>query len=219
MTRLLIGKKIAMTQIFTEDGEVVPVTAIEAGPCTVVRVKTKEGKDGYNAVQLGFGEVHKSERDDEVRYRMNKPELGHFHRQGTKPFRHLKEFRLTDSEVDQFSPGQIITVADFMAGEVLRIKGKSKGRGYQGVVRRYGFKGSRASHGASHENHRHPGSIGASADPSRVFKGTRLPGHMGNDWITLKKVVLVDVLPDQNLLLLKGSLPGSRGNLIFITAE
>ncbi|WP_287154647.1 50S ribosomal protein L3 [Candidatus Solincola tengchongensis] len=199
----IIGRKIAMTQIFTEDGRVVPVTVVEAGPCTVTQVKTVE-KEGYNAVQLGFGAV--SER------KLNKPLRGHFESKGLEPHRHLAEIRVDDTSAYQV--GQKVTVESFAKGERVDVTGKSKGKGFAGVVKRHGFGGGPGSHGAHF--HRAPGSIGACATPSRVFRGSRMPGRMGGERVTALNLEVVDVKPERNLLLLKGSVPGPKGGLLII---
>lgn len=216
MSRFLLGKKIEMTQIFEEDGKVIPVTVVRTGPCKVVRLKRKDGNDKYNAVQLGFELVHRSEKDDEVRYRMTKPEVGHFKKNGLEPMKALKEFRVTDKELAEYTQGDTLDASIFLAGDKIAVSGNSKGRGCQGVMKRYGFKGSRASHGASHESHRHPGSIGASAWPAKVFKGKKMPGRMGNSKVTLTNLTIVEVMAEENVILIKGAVPGARGSLLEI---
>lgn len=204
MVEGLIGKKIGMTQIFDESGNVIPVTVIQAGPCTVVQKKTAE-RDGYAVVQLGYEEVTKLKR-------VTKPLEGHFQKRGVSPFRVLREFRFDESsaikEGDQFS------VDIFQPGERVDVIGTSKGKGFAGVVKRWGFRGGKASHGSMF--HRAPGSIGASAFPSRVVKGKKLPGHMGNRRVTVKNLTVVRADKEQNLLLVKGAVPGANGGIILI---
>ena len=196
----ILGRKVGMTQIFTDTGEVVPVTVIEAGPCTVTQVKT-ERTDGYNAIQMGFGRVR----------RMNKPERGHL--KDLPPLRELRELRTDD--VDQYQLGQTIDVSVFAVGDSVDITGTSKGRGFAGVVKRHHFKGGPKTHGQS-DRHRAPGSIGATSTPGRVFKGMRGPGHMGNEQVTTQNLQIELVDPDRNLLAVRGSVPGPRGGLVFV---
>jgi len=200
----ILGKKIGMTQIFSENGEAVPVTAIEAGPCPVVQIKN-EAVDGYNALQLGFGQKREN--------LLNKPELGHLKKANIEPVRYLKEFRVDD--VGKFETGQVLDVSIFSPGELVDVRGKSKGRGFTGVVKRWGFKSGRASHG-SEQDLRRPGSIGTSADPSRVFKGRKMPGRLGNKTIAIQNLEVVKTDPDRNLLVIKGSVPGPINGLLVI---
>ncbi len=196
----MIGKKIGMTRIFKEDGTVVPVTAIEAGPCTVTQVKTEE-KEGYNAIQLGFGESR----------RLNKPEKGHLKNMGA--FRHLREFQAGDlSEVEL---GQKVTVEIFEPGERIDVIGTSKGRGFAGVIKRHHFSGGPKTHGQK-DRHRAPGSVGGGTYPGKTWKGQRMAGHMGNARVTVKKLEVVQANPDRNLLLVKGAVPGARNGLLLI---
>jgi large subunit ribosomal protein L3 len=200
----IIGKKVGMTQIFLEDGSIVPATVVEAGPCKVVQKKTKE-KDGYNALQLSF--LTKDPR------RVNKPLLGHFKKSGAEPCYWLKEFRM--EEVEGFEPGQDVTLSLFKAGDVVDVTGLSKGKGFAGVIKRHGFHGFPASRG-THEYFRHGGSVSANSYPAHVFKGKRMPGHHGNQRVTVQNIRVVDVREDQNLILLQGGIPGARNGLIFI---
>ncbi|MFC2027510.1 50S ribosomal protein L3 [Chloroflexota bacterium] len=200
MVNGIVGKKIGMTQIFTEDGTMVPVTAIEAGPCTVTQIKT-EKKEGYNAVQLGFGEAK----------RLNEPEKGHLKKLGA--FKHLREFQMND--VSEVELGQKVTVEIFEPGERVNVVGTSKGRGFAGVVKRHGFAGGPKTHGQK-DRHRAPGSVGGGTYPGKTWKGQRMAGHMGNARITVKKLEIVQANPDRNLLLIKGAVPGSRNGLILI---
>ena len=204
MKAVILGKKIGMTSYYGDDGQVVPCTVIEAGPCPVVQIKTKES-DGYNAIQLGFEE--KSEA------KSNKPKIGHFKKAGVAPMRLLKEFR---DAGDDFALGQNMTVEQFEAGDFVKIVGNSKGKGFQGVMKRHGFAGvGMATHGQK-DRQRHGGSIGQSSYPSRVLKGTKMPGRMGNTRITVKNIEILDVVTDQNLLILKGSVPGGRNSYLEI---
>jgi len=206
MMKAILGKKLGMTQVFDGD-ELVPVTVIEAKSCVIVQKKTKE-KDGYTAVQLGLEEVP----EDKV----TKPLLGHFKKSEIAPRRYLKEIRTED--VDQLKVGEEIKVDVFNKGDLVNVTGISKGKGFQGVVKRYGFKGGPASHGAK-QWHRRPGSIGASSDPSRVFKGKKMPGRMGARKVTVRNLEVVGVEKEQSLLLVKGSVPGKRGSLLVIKAS
>ncbi len=192
-----------MGQIFSEEGKAVPVTIIEAGPCTVTQIKTRE-KEGYDAVQLGFEEV----RED----RLNMPKNGHLKSNGLKPLRHLSEVRVDDP--GSFELGQEFKVDIFSVGDKADISGISKGKGFAGVIKRHGFAGGPASHGAHF--HRAPGSVGQCATPSKVFKGKKLPGRMGHEQVTVLNLEVVDVKPDHNLLLVKGAVPGPQGGLIHI---
>ena len=193
-----------MTGIFSTEGEYIPVTVIQTGPCVVTQVKT-ESTDGYNAIQLGFGEKRAS--------RVNKPMKGHFKKSGEKCFKELKEFKAEDPE--KYSAGQIITAdASFQVGEHVDVVGKSKGRGFSGVVKRHGFHGGPETHGSM--NHRAPGSIGASAWPSRVIKGKRLPGRYGNERTTVKNLEIVDIRPEEHLILIKGAIPGPKSGVVLV---
>jgi large subunit ribosomal protein L3 len=199
----IIGKKVGMTQLFGEKGDVEPVTVIEAGPCTVTEVRTSE-RNGYTAVQLGFG------TNKETRFR--RPVLGQFTKRNLTPARHLKEFRVADAAAYQV--GQSLTVALFEKGEHVDVQGVTKGRGFAGVVKRHKFVAGHASHGPTAG--KQPGSIGASAYPSRVVKGKRLPGRMGGANLTIKNLVVVAVDPEQNLLMVRGAIPGPPNGLVFV---
>ena len=199
----LMGKKLGMTQVYGEKGEVVPVTVIEAGPCTVTEVRTLE-RNGYTALQLGFG-TNKEKR-------FSRPVLGQFKKRNLPPSRFLKEFRFAD--VSAYQPGQKLTVDLFEAGQFVDVQGVTKGRGFQGVVKRYGFVAGHASHGPTHG--RQPGSIGASAFPSRVIKGKRLPGRMGGENLTIRNLKVFAVDAEQNLLLVRGAVPGPTNGLVFV---
>lgn len=198
----ILGKKIGMTQIFDEAGEVVPVTVIEAGPCYVTQIKT-EATDGYNAIQIGFEQI--PER------KLKKPQRGHL--RGLPPLRYLRE--ICTDDVDEYQVGQQIDVSIFEVGQQVDVTGTSKGRGFAGVVKRHGFRGGPKTHGQS-DRHRAPGSIGATSTPGRVFKGLRMAGRMGGERVTVQNLKVVRVDPDRNLLLVKGSVPGRRGGLVLI---
>jgi large subunit ribosomal protein L3 len=201
----IIGKKLGMTQLFAEDGSVTPVTVIKAGPCIVVQKKTVN-TDGYNAVQLGLVE-------DKAPRRINKPTEGHFKRAGVPPTRVLREVRVEASE-EATNVGDKILVDIFNENDLVEVIGKSKGRGFAGFMKRHGFHGGRASHGSMF--HRAPGGIGASAYPSRVIKGTRMAGHMGNERKTIKNLRVVAVDAENNLLMIRGAVPGPNGAYVLI---
>jgi len=201
----LLGRKLGMTRIFSEDGHNIPVTVIEAGPCFVSQIKTPE-KDGYSAVQLGF--MEKKEK------RTTKPLLGHFAKANLKPLRYLREFRDFDMG-KELKLGDEIGVEIFEPGDVVDVSGRTKGRGFQGVVKRHRFGGGPKTHGQS-DRLRAPGSIGQSSFPSRVLKGLRMAGHMGNRRVTIKNLVVVKVIPEQNLLLVRGGVPGAVNSIVEI---
>lgn len=200
----MIGKKVGMTQIFTQDGRCVPVTVIKAGPCTILQKKTT-ATDGYNALQLGFEEVKKPSS-------INRPMRGHFRKAAKGAFRKIVEFR-TD-EVDSYEVGQAIDLDAFQEGDRVAVTGESKGRGFQGVVKRHGFAGGRETHGSM--NHRGPGAIGQCAWPARVFKGHRMAGQMGNERVTIRNLEIMQIDKQNNLLLIKGSVPGAKNNFVLI---
>jgi len=202
MIQGLIGKKVGMTQVFAEDGSLVPVTVIQAGPCLVVQKKTSE-KDGYDAVQMGLVEKVSSRR-------ITEPMRGHFEKGGVQPMRTLAEFEF-DGEANV---GDRVQVDIFKAGDSIDVVGKSKGKGFQGVMKRHHFAGGRASHGSMF--HRAPGSIGASAFPSRVMKGMRMPGRMGGDQVTVKNLRVAKIDPDNNLIYVRGAVPGGRNALVVL---
>ena len=204
----ILGKKVGMTQVFNDRGEVIPVTVIEAGPCYVAQIKTVE-RDGYSAVQLGFEEAKPK--------RLTKPQLQHLQKSSLPALRYLREFRTNgdDSGQSDLQEGQKVTVDIFEAGEYVDVIGNSKGRGFAGVVKRHGFGGGPKTHGQS-DRHRAPGSIGACTTPGRVFKGKRMPGRMGGDRITAQglKVMMVD--PERNLLVVRGAVPGAKNGLLLV---
>lgn len=203
MIKGILGKKIGMTRVFRENGESIPVSVLEVGPCYVIQIKRIE-KEGYNAIQIGF----QPKKDKGL----NKPLLGHFKAAGKGGSAFLQEIRIDD--VDSFKLGQEINSEIFNVGDLVAVRGISKGKGFTGVVKRWGFSGGDTSHGS--RSHRVPGSIGASATPSRVMKGKKLPGRMGNTKITVKNLKVVDVVKEKNLILVKGSVPGSRGSLLEV---
>ncbi len=202
----ILGKKVGMTQIFDERGEVIPVTVIEAGPCYVAQVKTRD-RDGYTAIQLGFEEVKPK--------RLNKPRLQHLRKNNLPPLRYLREIRMGEEDIASYQEGQKITVDLFEEGEYVDVTGISKGRGFAGVVKRHGFGGGPKTHGQS-DRHRAPGSIGACYTPGRVFKGKRMAGRMGGKRVTIQglKVEMVD--PERNLLVVRGAVPGAKNGLLII---
>jgi large subunit ribosomal protein L3 len=202
----LIGKKVGMTQLFDENGKVVPVTVIEAGPCPVVQRKTA-ASDGYEAIQIGFWPQLKAKR-------VTRPMRGHFENAKVAPQKHLREFRLGPAAPSGYTVGQVLTVALFEVGEKVRVTGTSKGKGFQGGVKRWGFRGGPATHGSMF--HRAPGSIGASSFPSRVFKGHHMPGRMGGALTTVKGLKVVKIILEQNLLLVRGAVQGPAGGLLTI---
>ena len=200
----LIGKKIGMTQIFTEDGKVIPVTVIEAGPCVVTQKKTTEN-DGYEAVQVGFGDVKIN--------RTNKPMKGHFDKNNVAPKKTLKEFRLDDCSV--LNVGDIIKADTFSEGEIVDVKGTSKGHGTSGAIKRWNFSRLRESHGTG-PNARHQGSLGACSSPSRVFKGRKMAGHYGHETVTIQNLTVAKVDAENNLIAIKGAVPGPKGGIVVI---
>ena len=200
MLQGIIGRKLGITQVFRENGEAEVVTAIEAGPCAVIQLKT-DSKEGYNAVQLGFGETK----------RLKSPQRGHLKELGQ--FRHLREFRVDNTE--EVELGAQVDVSLFQAGDLVDVTGISKGKGFAGVVKRYHFAGGPKTHGQS-DRHRAPGSIGATTSPGRVFKGTRMAGHMGNSRVTVRKLKVTGVDTERNILLIKGAVPGGKNGLLMI---
>jgi len=203
MYKGMMGKKLGMTGLFTPQGRYVPVTVIEVGPCVVTQIKTV-ATDGYNALQLGFEEKKAA--------RSNRPMRGHFKKSGDKCFRHVKEFAVENPE--DYNLGQEVGLDLFAVGERVDVVGTSKGRGFAGVIRRHGFHGGRKTHGS--KSHRIPGSIGSSAWPSRVIKGKKLPGHAGVARRTLRNLEIVDIRPEDNLIMVKGAVPGPKSALVTI---
>jgi large subunit ribosomal protein L3 len=204
MGKFILGKKVGMTQVFTEDGLSVPVTVIEAGPVTVVQTKTVE-TDGYTAVQIGYEDVKEKA--------LNKPERGVYSKQKISPKRYLREFRVSD--IGSFEIGQEIKVADvFKEGDTVDVTGVSKGKGFAGAIKRHGYSRGRETHGSHY--HRGVGALSGCADPGKVFKGRKLPGHMGVDRVTVQNLNVVKVDSDRNLLLVKGAVPGARGGFLMV---
>src|SRR5215212_1208101 len=201
----ILAKKVGMTQLFLDDGTVERVTVLEAGPCPVTGIRTFD-RDGYEAVQLAFGSVREKH--------LSKGELGHLRKAAAPPMKHVVEFR---DEAGELTVGETVTVEAFEEGAKVKISGVSKGKGFQGTVKRHNFSRGPVTHGS--HNVRAPGSIGASATPSRVFKGIRGPGQMGNERVTQRGLEVVDVIPDQNLLLMRGSVPGPKGGTVEIRTD
>ncbi len=206
MNKGLIGRKVGMTQIFDETGKVIPVTAIEAGPCVVAQVKTKE-TDGYTAIQLGFGDVKEK--------KINKPEKGHYTKVNLTPKKYLREFRV--DSVDEVKVGDELKADVFAVGDKIDIQGTSKGKGFQGVIKRHGQSRGPMGHGSMY--HRRPGSMGPTSTPGRVFKGKKLPGHMGVQTVTILNLEVVKVDLDKNVILVKGSVPGAKGAILKLKSS
>ncbi len=202
----ILGKKLGMTQIFNEAGDVVPVTVIQAGPCVVVQKKAKES-DGYEAVQLGFEEIPEKREK-----KLARPFLNHFKKKNVKPYRFLKEIDLPKDTA--LEVGQVVTVEAFKVGDIVKVTGTSKGKGFQGVIKRHKKKGGPASHGSRF--HRTTGSIGQRTSPGEVFKNMKLPGHMGDRRVTVRNLKVVGVRPQENLLLVLGAVPGAKNNIVMI---
>ena len=203
MVNTILGRKLGMTQVWDEDDNVVPVTVVLAGPCTVSQVKTK-ATDGYDAVQLGFGDITSKH--------VNKPMAGHFAKAGVEPMRYLREVRVAEGE--EHNTGDVVTVADFADVTTVDVTGTSKGKGFQGTIKRWNFHRGPMTHGS--RNQRRPGSIGQCAYPARVRKGLHMAGHMGNERVTVKNLKLVRVDAEQNLLLVKGAVPGGKNALVQV---
>ena len=203
MVNTILGRKLGMTQVFDEDDNVVPVTVIQAGPCTVSQVKTK-ATDGYDAVQIGFGDIKAK--------KVNKPMAGHFAAAGVEPMRYLREVRVPEGE--EHATGDVVSVADFSEVKSVDVTGTSKGKGFQGTVKRWNFSRGPMAHGS--RNQREPGSIGQCAYPSRVRKGLHMAGHMGNECVTVKNLKVVRVDAEQNLMLVKGAVPGGKNAIVSI---
>lgn len=199
----ILGKKLGMTQVFDEAGNAIPVTVVQAGPCVVTQIKTSD-TDGYAAIQLGFDEVTEKA--------LNKPEVGHLARSGSAPLRHLREYRV--DAADGFELGQAVTADTFTQGQLVDVTGKSMGRGFAGYQKRHNFRRGPMAHGS--KNHRAPGSTGAGTTPGRVYPGKRMAGQMGNARVTIRKLEVVRVDGDRNLLLIKGAIPGKPGGLLSI---
>jgi large subunit ribosomal protein L3 len=200
----VLGEKLGMTQVFDDEGRIVPVTVVQAGPCVVTQVRTPE-RDGYSAVQLGFGQINPR--------KVNKPRMGTFEKAGVTPRRYLVELRTDDA--GEYEPGQEITVEVFEAGQKVDVTGKSKGKGTQGVMKRHGFGGLSATHGTQRK-HRSPGSIGGCATPGKVFKGLRMAGRMGVERVTVQNLTVHAVDAERGLILIKGAIPGAKGGLVVL---
>lgn len=203
MVNTILGRKLGMTQVWSEDDRLVPVTVIQAGPCVVTQVKTDK-RDGYQAVQIGFENLKEN--------KVNKPMGGHFAKAGVTPMRTLREVRVED--VSAHTPGQVLTVEVFDGVEKVDVSGISKGKGFAGVIKRHNFRGGPGGHGSHF--HRAPGSVGQASTPSRVFKGIKLPGHMGSEKVTVRNLEVVKIDVEQNLLIVKGAVPGAKGALLTI---
>lgn len=205
MNKAIIGKKLGMTQIFSADGKVIPVTVVEAGPCPVVQIKTA-GNDGYEAVKVGFGNVDEK--------RVNKPDAGQFKKAGVAPLKVLKEFRFDD--VSAYTVGQVITVDTFAEGDKVDVVGLTKGHGFSGVIKRWNQHRLKMTHGVG-PVHREVGSMGANSSPSRVFKNKHMPGQYGNERVTIQNLEIVKVDTARNVLLIKGAIPGPKGGIITVS--
>lgn len=199
----LLGNKIGMTQIFDESGNIIPVTILKVGPCVITQVKTKL-KDGYNSIQIGYGNV--------LNKSLTQPELGHLQKSNIQPLKYLKEFRITEN--DNFSIGQVLNVDSFSPGQLVNIRGKSIGKGFAGLQKRHNFTRGPMTHGS--KNHRAPGSIGMGTTPGRVLPGKKMAGQLGNKITTIKKLKVIQINSEENLLVIKGSVPGKPGNLLSI---
>ena len=204
--KALIGRKIGMTQIFNDEGQVIPVTAIEVGPCTITQIKTEE-QDGYTAVQLGFGEVKDS--------KLTKPAKGKFAKSNVTPKKYLREFRV--DSVEGMNVGDELNANAFAAGDKVDVQGTSKGKGFQGVIKRWGQHRGPMGHGSMY--HRRPGSMGPTSTPGRVFPGKHLPGHMGDVTVTVQNLEVVKVDLDKNIILVKGSVPGAKGSILKVKSS
>ena len=202
----LVGKKLGMSQVFDQEGKMVPVTVLELGPNRVVQVKRADGPDGYDALKVGFGEARPG--------KITKPDLGVFRSAGVEPADVVREFRVDAATANQYSVGDELTASLFEPGSKIDVTAYSKGRGYQGVVKRHGFKGAKEKTHGTHEYKRHAGAIGCSAWPSRVVKGKKMPGQMGDKKVTVQALTVVGIQPDKNLLLVKGSVPGAPNGIV-----
>ena len=200
----LLGNKIGMTQIFDESGNIIPVTILKVGPCIVTQIKT-EAKDGYNSIQIGYGNTSSKS--------LTQPELGHLQKSKIQPLKYLKEFRTNDQ--DKFTVGQILNIDSLSPGQLVNIKGKSIGKGFSGLQKRHNFTRGPMTHGS--KNHRAPGSIGMGTTPGRVLPGKRMAGQLGNKIITIQKLKVIQINLEENILIIKGSVPGKPGNLLSIT--
>ncbi|TVQ95190.1 MAG: 50S ribosomal protein L3 [Deltaproteobacteria bacterium] len=217
MSRMILGRKLGMTQVFDETGRRIPVTVVKAGPMTVIERKSSADKSGYSAIKVGFEDATRQEKDDSVRWRgLTKGQVGVFEKAGIDvPKRVVREFRVREEHLDRYEPGQVVDCTLFNAGEIVDVTGRSKGKGFAGVMKRHNFRGFRATHG-THESFRGGGSIGASAWPSRVFRGKKMAGRMGDERVTVQNLRIVQVLEDDGLYLIRGAVPGGRNGLVMI---
>ena len=206
MTIGLLGNKIGMTQIFDESGNIIPVTILKVGPCVITQIKTKS-KDGYNSIQIGYGNVSSKT--------LTQPELGHLQKSNIQPLKYLKEFKV--NETDEFKIGQVLNVDSFSPGQLINIRGKSIGKGFSGLQKRYNFARGPMTHGS--KNHRAPGSIGMGTTPGRVLPGKKMAGQLGNKITTIKKLKIIQINTEENILVIKGSVPGKPGNLLSIVTS
>ena len=202
----LLGNKIGMTQIFDESGNIIPVTILKVGPCIITQIKTKS-KDGYNSIQIGYGNVSSKT--------LTQPELGHLQKSNIQPLKYLKEFKV--NETDEFKIGQVLNVDAFSPGQLINIRGKSIGKGFSGLQKRYNFARGPMTHGS--KNHRAPGSIGMGTTPGRVLPGKKMAGQLGNKITTIKKLKIIQINTEENILVIKGSVPGKPGNLLSIVTS
>ncbi|MGI5829503.1 MAG: 50S ribosomal protein L3 [Bradymonadia bacterium] len=216
MAKSIIGRKVGMTQVFLENGECVAVSVVKVGPCTVVRKKSAQGADGYDAIVLGFEDARSCVYEGETHYKLNKPELGVFKANSVSPKKSLHEVRLSAKEVDKYEQGQELKADLFTAGEYIDVTGTSKGCGFSGVMKRHNYGGSRRSHGV-HETFRHGGSLGATSTPGRVMKGKKMAGQMGNEKVTVQNLKVHSVDVDNSLILVTGAIPGANGSVVRIT--
>jgi large subunit ribosomal protein L3 len=217
MIKGLIGKKVGMTQVFDQESKQIPVTVVDVGSNVVVQKKSQDGPDGYSAVKLGYGDVKKLEKDgEEPEWRLANPEVGVFESAGIdRPRKHMKEIRVEESHLGDYEVGQQLSADFFEPGEWVDVTGKSKGRGFSGVMRRHNFSGAPAGHGTKNY-FRHGGSIGQAAAPARVFPGRKMPGQQGDAQTTIQNLRVVQVVPDEDALLIKGGLPGPKGGLLIV---
>lgn len=199
----LLGNKIGMTQIFDEAGNIIPVTILKVGPCVVTQVKTKS-KDGYDSIQIGYGNVSNKS--------LNQPQLGHLQKSNIQPLKYLKEFRISDN--NEFQIGQVLNVDSFVPGQLVNIQGNTIGKGFSGLQKRHNFARGPMTHGS--KNHREPGSIGMGTTPGRVLPGKKMAGQVGNKIVTIKKLKVIQINSEENILVIKGSIPGKPGNLLSI---
>ena len=202
----LLGNKIGMTQIFDDSGNIIPVTILKVGPCVITQIKTKS-KDGYNSIQIGYGNVSSKT--------LTQPELGHLQKSNIQPLKYLKEFKV--NETDEFKIGQVLNVDSFSPGQLINIRGKSIGKGFSGLQKRYNFARGPMTHGS--KNHRAPGSIGMGTTPGRVLPGKKMAGQLGNKITTIKKLKIIQINTEENILVIKGSVPGKPGNLLSIVTS